>query len=109
MLLNDILGRPVVGPDGHLGYVADCRFAIDGPPRSMLADARLVGLIVARKHLHGFLGYERTFVRSPAPLAWWFRRRQRGSFLVLWGDIESLSDVIRVRQGYTRWSSALRA
>jgi hypothetical protein len=107
MLLNEILGRPVVGPDGHLGYVADCRFAVDGAPGPLLADARLVGLIVARKHLHGFLGYERTSVRSPAPLAWWYARRQRGSFLVLWKDIESIDDEVRVRPGYARWSSSL--
>ncbi len=107
MLLNDILSLPVVGPEGRLGYVADCRFAIDGSPGPLLADAQLVGLIVAGKHRHGFLGYERTSVRSPAPLAWWFERRQRGSFLVLWEDIESIDDVVRVRPGYTRWSSAL--
>ena len=107
MLLNDVLSRPVVGPEGHLGYVADCRFAIDGTPGTLLADAQLVGLIVARKHLHGFLGYERTSVRSPAPLAWWYRWRQRGSFLVLWEDIESIDDVVRVRSDYTKWSPAL--
>jgi hypothetical protein len=107
MLLNDILSLPVVGPEGRLGYVADCRFAIDGSPGPLLADARLVGLIVAGKHRHGFLGYERTSVRSPAPLAWWFERRQRGSFLVLWEDIESIDDVVRVRPGYARWSATL--
>jgi hypothetical protein len=107
MLLNDILSLPVVGPEGHLGYVADCRFAIDGAPGPLLADARLVGLIVARKHVHGFLGYERTSVTSPAPLAWWYERRQRGSFLVLWEDIESIDDVVRVRPEYVAWSSAL--
>lgn len=107
MLLNDVLSRPVVGPDGHLGYVTDCRLAIDGPPRPLLADARLVGLVVARKHREAFLGYERTSVRSPAPLAWWFERRHRGSFLVLWEDIESIDESVHVRPGYTRWSSAL--
>lgn len=107
MLLNEILGRPVVGPDGQLGYVADCRLAIDGPPRHLLADARLVGVVVAHQHRQGFLGYERTSVSSPAPLAWWFERRQRGSFLIVWADIESIDDVVHVRPGFTRWSSAL--
>jgi len=107
MLLNSVLGRPVEGPDGHLGYVADCRLAVDGSPGQLLAGAQLVGLVVARKHRQGFLGYERTSVTAPAPLAWWYRRRQRGSFLVLWKDIASIDDVVRVRPGYTRWSSAL--
>ena len=107
MLLNDLLGHPVAGPDGHVGYVVDCRFVVDGAPGTLLADARLLGLIVARKHLRGFLGYERTSVTAPAPLAWWFERRQRGSFLVLWKDIESVDDVVRLRPGYDRWSSSL--
>ncbi|MDX6232860.1 MAG: hypothetical protein QOH68_1860 [Nocardioidaceae bacterium] len=107
MLLNDVLGRRVVGPEGHLGYVGDCRLVLDGPPNPLLASARVVGLIVSRKHKQGFLGYERTVVNSPAPLAHWYERRQRGSFLVLWEDIESVEDVVTVRPGYTRWSSAL--
>lgn len=107
MLLSDVLSRPVIGPEGHLGYVADCRFTVAGTPGPLLAQAQLVGLVVARKHVLGFLGYERTSVRAPAPLAWWFERRQRGSFLVLWEDIESVDDVVHVRPGYTRWSSAL--
>jgi hypothetical protein len=108
MLLNDMLRRPVTGPDGHLGYVADCRLAIDGAPRGLLADARLVGLIVSRTRRQGFLGYERTSVKSPAPLAHWYRWLQRGSFLILWEDVESINDEgVRVRPGFTRWSSRL--
>jgi len=87
--------------------VADCRLTVDGTPGPLLAEARLVGLIVAPKDRQGFLGYERTSVRSPAPLAQWYERRQRGSFLVLWEDLESIDDVVTVRPGYTRWSSAL--
>ncbi|KRC64682.1 hypothetical protein ASE12_07825 [Aeromicrobium sp. Root236] len=107
MFLSDVLRRPVVGPDGPLGFVVDCRLAVDGSPGQLLADAQLVGLIVAPKQRQGFLGYERTSVSSPAPLAQWYERRQRGSFLVLWKDIASIDDVVRVRPGYTRWSSAL--
>jgi len=90
-----------------LGFVADCRLAIDGSPGPLMAEARLVGLIVAPRNRQGFLGYERTAVSSPAPLAQWYERRQRGSFLVLWEDIESIDDVVHVRPGYARWSSAL--
>jgi hypothetical protein len=108
VLLNDVLGRPVSGPDGRLGYVADVRLVVDGTPGTLLADARIGGLIVARKKHEGFLGYERTSVTAPAPLAWWFERRQRGSFLILWEDVESVADDgIRVRPGFTRWSSEL--
>ena len=107
MFLSEILRRPVVGPDGPLGYVADCRLALIGPPHPLLADATLVGLIVAPKNRQGFLGYERTSVSAPAPLAQWYERRQRGSFLVLWKDIESVDDVVRVRPGFTKWSSGL--
>lgn len=74
----------------------------------MLAGARIGGLIVARKHHEGFLGYERTSVTAPAPLAWWFKRHQRDSFLIVWADIESITgDLVRLRPGFTRWSSAL--
>ena len=107
MFLSEVLRRPVVGPDGPLGFVADCRVAVDGTPGQLLADAQLVGLIVAPRNRQGFLGYERTSVSAPAPLAQWYERRQRGSFLVLWEDIESIDDLVRVRPGYTRWSSAL--
>lgn len=107
MLLNDVLGRRVVGPEGPLGYVGDCRLVLDGPPNTLLASARVIGLIVTRKHKQGFLGYERTAVNSPLPLAWWYERRQRGSFLVLWEDIEAVDDVVTVRPGFTRWSPAL--
>lgn len=108
MLLNDVLGLPVRGPDGDLGFVTDCRLVLDGAPGPLLAGARLAGLLVGRKHTEGYLGYERTSVRSPAPLAWWFERRQRGAFLVLWRDIESITDSgVRLRAGYDRWSPEL--
>ncbi|WP_448629191.1 hypothetical protein [Cellulomonas soli] len=34
-----------------------------------------------------FLGYERSDVRAPAPLAHLLRWRHRGSFLVAWHDV----------------------
>ncbi len=109
MLLNDILKKPVRYGDQKLGHAIDCRFILDGKPSTLLAQARLVGIIVGPRTSEAFLGYERTSVRSPALLAHYFRWRQRGAFMVAWEDIECVTDTaIVVRASFTRWSPGLR-
>jgi sporulation protein YlmC with PRC-barrel domain len=91
MILSDLLDRPVFAADGeYLGLVVDARFALDGTPHQLLNSPRLVGFIVSPISRTSFMGYERTGVRAPALIAAWFRRRERGSFLVLWEDVGSL-------------------
>jgi hypothetical protein len=109
MILSDVLGSRVSGPDGDdLGYVIDARFVVSGRPGPLLADARLVGLIVSPRNRGSFRGYERTGADSPWPIATLLEWRHRGSFLVLWDDIGRLDDGrVHLRKGFHRWSPAL--
>jgi len=102
------MGVRVEGPDGALGFVVDARFVLDGEPDGLLAGAQLGALVVGPRRREAFLGYERTGVRRPALLAAWFRRRERGAFLVAWEDVARVGDdVLELRDGFTRWSTRL--
>lgn len=70
--------------------------------------ARLYGIVVSPHARSSSLGYERSGVRSPWPIAALVRWRHRGSFLVQWEDLERL-DVRRInlRSGFTKVSSQL--
>jgi hypothetical protein len=109
MILGDLLGTPVHDAAGlRLGRVADARFTINGPPGQLLADARLLGLIVSPHSASSFLGYERTGLARPWPIAHLLRWRHRGSFLVLWADIDMIgTDTVRLREGFTAYNPAL--
>lgn len=109
MILTDLLDRPVHGPDGaRVGYVIDVRFALDGPPGQLLAGARLHGLLVSPRTRTPLLGYERTAVRSPWPIAQILRRRHRGTFMVRWEDVQKADvDALHLRAGFRRWSAAM--
>jgi hypothetical protein len=109
MILGDLLGMDVHDDGGtRLGRVADARFVVDGGPGQLLAEARLLGLVVSPHSAASFLGYERTVLRQPWPLPSIFRWRHRGSFLVLWEDILMIgSSGVRLREGFTAYSPAL--
>ena len=108
MILTDLLGSRVLGPDS-LGFVSDVRFvldpvAIDQPmPR-----ARLCGIVVSPHARGSSLGFERRGVHSPWIIAAAIRRRHRGSFLVAWDDIERIDPgQVRLRAGFRRLSPEL--
>jgi sporulation protein YlmC with PRC-barrel domain len=109
MILGDLLGTPVFDADGaRLGRVADARFTLDGGPHQLLADARLLGLVISPHSWSSFLGYERTGITQPWPLPSLLRWRHRGSFLVMWEDIEIIgAESVRLRDGFTAYSPAL--
>ncbi|AEI11522.1 PRC-barrel domain-containing protein [Cellulomonas gilvus] len=108
MLLSDLLDRRVTDAEGRaLGFVVDVRLVLDGPLDGLLAAPRLHGVLVSPRTGSSFLGYERTGESAPALVAWWLRRRHRGTFLVLWPDVEEVDDVLRLRADHTRWSAAL--
>jgi len=110
MILGDVLDAPVTGADGgRLGFVVDVRFVLDGPlDGGLLAAPRVHGLLVSPHTGTSFLGYERTAVRSPAVLARWFAWRHRGTFLVRWEDVESVTPgTVRLVAGFRRYSPAL--
>jgi hypothetical protein len=105
VIITDLLGARVFGPD-FVDFVTDARFRLD--TSSTGRPARLHGIVVSPHARSSSLGYERSDVRSPWPIAALVRWRHRGSFLVRWEDIERL-DVRRInlRLGFTRVSSQL--
>jgi sporulation protein YlmC with PRC-barrel domain len=109
MILGDLLGTPVHDNDGvRLGRVADARFVLDGAPQQLMAEARLLGLVVSPHSVSSFLGYERTGVNRPWPLPQMLAWRHRGSFLVMWEDIAMIGEEsVRLREGFTAYSPAL--
>ena len=104
MIITDLLGARVFSPD-FVGFVTDARFTLE---TSTGRPARLYGIVVSPHARSSSLGYERSGVRSPWPIAALVRWRHRGSFLVRWDDIERL-DVgrINLRPGFTKVSSEL--
>ncbi|MFF1383515.1 PRC-barrel domain-containing protein [Arthrobacter sp. NPDC058288] len=111
MILGDLLGSPVHDARGaRLGRVADARFVVDGSPGQLMAQVRLLGLVVSPHSAASFLGYERTGLTQPWPLASILRWRHRGSFLVMWADIARVSaDSVQLREGFTAYRPDLNA
>ena len=109
MILGDLLGTPVHDVTGtRLGRVADVRFILDGKPGQLLADARLLGIVVSPHSAASFLGYERTGLTQPWPVAGLLRWRHRGSFLVMWADIARISDAsVELRDRFTAYNPSL--
>ena len=107
MILSELLHVAVRDNSGHrLGMVIDARFVLD---ENTVADARLYGLVVSKRSGASFRGYERTGVESPWPIAQLLEWLHRDSFLVLWDDIEVVTEkAIRLRTGYSRHPSSLR-
>jgi hypothetical protein len=63
---SDLLGLPVVGPEGEpLGHVVDLRLVQDGPLLGGLAALRIDGVVVGRHSVTARLGYDRTDARGP--------------------------------------------
>lgn len=116
MILSELMGAPVVEGGHRLGYVSDVRFVLDlattdasSTDAESMPQARLYGILVCPRNAESFLGYERSGVTKPWPLAHLLRHRARGSFLVLWADIAQLSsDGVQLRPDARRWSPTLR-
>jgi hypothetical protein len=105
VIITDLLGSRVFGPD-FLGFATDVRFFLEA--ESVGRRARLHGIVVSPRARSSSLGFERSGVRSPWPIAALVRRRHRGSFLVRWDDIQRLDvDRIHLRPGFQRASPEL--
>ena len=107
MILSDLLGTEVHEADGtRVGRAIDARFRLEG--NTSPSRARLVGLIVSRGAFASYLGYERTAASRPVLLDKVLRALHRGSFLVLWDDIERIEEGrVRLRADYERHPSTL--
>jgi hypothetical protein len=109
MILGDLLGTPVHDADGgRLGRVADARFVLDGAPHQLMAEPRLLGLVVSPHSVASFLGYERNGLTRPWLLAGFLGWGHGGWFVLVWVDIWLVGPhSVRLRPGYTRYSTAL--
>ena len=87
MTLNDLLGCPVLSDDNQrLGHVIDVRLktaGADRPVQILPFDA----LIVSRRRVGSFFGYERRREQGPAVLARLFRWLHRDAQLVPWSQV----------------------
>jgi hypothetical protein len=105
VIITELLSSRVFGPD-FLGFVSDVRFSLE--TESVGMPARLYGIIVSPHARSSSLGFERSGVRSPWPIAVLVRWRHRGSFLVRWADIERIDvNRIQLRPGFERASPEL--
>jgi hypothetical protein len=105
VIITDVIGARVFGPD-FLGYVTDVRFTLD--THAIGLPTRLYGIIVSPHARSSSLGFERSGVRSPWPIAALVRWRHRGSFLVRWAEIERFDERrIQLRPGFERASPEL--
>jgi hypothetical protein len=72
VIITDLLGARVLGPD-FLGFVSDVRFWLD--TKTIGQPAQLYGIVVSPHARSSSLGYERSGVRSPWPIAALVRSR----------------------------------
>jgi sporulation protein YlmC with PRC-barrel domain len=107
MILSDLLANQVLDADGEkLGKVIDARFVLEGNENP--SQARLLGLIVSPRSSTSFLGYERTAMSKPVIVNKLLTWMHRGSFLVLWDDIEMISEkTVMLRPGFHKEPSSL--
>jgi len=108
MILSDLLGSEVFGPR-LIGYVSDARFVLDETSTDQPTPiARLYGLVVSPHARSSSLGFERSGIRSPWPVAALVRWRHRDSFLVMWSDIQRVEwRRVQLRLDFARWSPEL--
>lgn len=93
MLLSELLGCRVLAPRaGDLGTVVDVRFRRGARTRGKEGELELIALIVSPHSRQSFYGYERGRVGGPAVVAAIIRRLHRGSRIVPWECIQSVSE-----------------
>ncbi len=111
MLLSELLGATVECEGARIGHVIDVRLVADdaGPHTSAAPRLHLHGLVVSPHARTSTLGYERTGLRSPWPIAAFERWTHRGAFLVPWADIRAIrGDRIDLRPRHRRYAPTLR-
>jgi hypothetical protein len=95
---HELLGLPVVGPDGQdLGQVLDLRLVQDGPLVGAFAALRVAGFVVGRRQLASRLGYDRFDAQGPwlvARLVHWSTRHTR---YLPWADATLEAGCVRSR------------
>ena len=110
MFLGDLLGAQVLEDGRRVGYLNDVRLFVPDRTEGQQVGTRVVhGVIVCPRQASSFLGYERATMNEPRLLAAFFAWRTRGSFLVLWDDLQLWNEGgVEIRARATRWSTTLR-
>jgi len=94
----DLLGRPVVGPEGQpLGKVLDVRLVQDGPLLGAFAALRIEGFVVGQHGLAARLGYDRYDAQGPWLVARLVRWITRDTRYLPWDDAEIEEGSVRSR------------
>jgi sporulation protein YlmC with PRC-barrel domain len=89
--LVDLLGLPVIGPDGHqLGYLNDVRLAPTGSVAGVFPELVIDGLVVDGKHVGSLLGYDRRAEQGPWPLRRLVRRIHRDAGFLPWEQVQAI-------------------
>jgi hypothetical protein len=109
MILSDLIGAVARCEGQQVGHVVDVRLIPSGPAFDQpMPRLKIHGLLISPHTNAATLGYERSNVRSPWPIAALDRWRHRDSFLVHWEDIEAVeAGTITLRPGHPRYSPML--
>src|SRR5690349_3142416 len=99
MRASDLIGCRVVTTSGEdLGKVLGIRCVQDGPIRGGNAMFRVNSLLVHRRALGAFLGYQLREQAGPHAIGWFFRYIHRDARFLDWDDVvERTSDTVTVR------------
>jgi sporulation protein YlmC with PRC-barrel domain len=93
MRATELLGAPVVDPDGRrLGQVLDVRLVQDGPLLGADCALRIEGLVVGPGSGGSHLGYDRAGVRGPALIAWLSHRMTADNRYLPWDQVTGMAD-----------------
>ena len=92
---SDLLGRPVVGPDGQHGKVIDVRLVQNGPLRGAFAALRIEALIVGHHTLAAHLGYDRAGTNGPWLVNAFVNLITRHNRSLPWADCRVEGGVVR--------------
>jgi sporulation protein YlmC with PRC-barrel domain len=92
MRLSELVGAEVVDQAGRsAGHVHDARVVQDGPLVGAFgASLRLDGLVVGRRSVGAWLGYERRDMRGPLPVKLLFGWLHHGGRYVPWDRVVAI-------------------
>jgi hypothetical protein len=88
MKASDLLDRRAVDENGQfVGHVVGLRAIQDGPPVGTTALLRIHEVLLSRRHIGSWLGYQNPDQKGPWLLAAAVRRLHRGDVVVGWDDV----------------------
>ncbi|OZG27822.1 hypothetical protein BH683_018385 [Williamsia sp. 1138] len=109
MILGDLLRCSAYDSDAtFVGHVIDARLRATALEAGGCLPTEIYGLIIGPHSSTSFLGYERETTRAPWIVDRLMRWHHRGTFLVVWADVEMIVDQrVHLRPGYRRYRAVL--